>query len=68
MPNIPFFSHHPDVEIDPVCKMEVSVEDPPGGKHRHEGTTYYFCGVGCRNVFAENPAKYLDPNFEGEPM
>jgi Cu+-exporting ATPase len=68
MPNIPFFSHHPDVEIDPVCKMKVSIEDPPGGKDRHEGATYFFCALGCRNNFIENPSKYLDPAFEGESM
>ena len=58
----------PERAEDPVCHMQVDVKKPPGGTHEHQGTTYYFCGVGCRNVFAENPAKYLGPNFEGEPM
>ena len=25
----------------------------------HEGVTYYFCCVGCRRSFQENPAAYL---------
>ena len=62
------FAKKEETATDPVCGMDVNTKSPPGGTHEHQGTTYYFCGVGCRNVFAENPAKYLDPNFEGEPM
>jgi YHS domain-containing protein len=27
--------------------------------HEHEGTTYHFCCVGCRDRFAADPAAYL---------
>ncbi|MFW6195310.1 MAG: YHS domain-containing protein [Chloroflexota bacterium] len=68
MPRIPFFSQHPDVETDPVCKMEVSVENPPGGMYEHEGETYYFCAPGCRVAFSREPEKYLDPGWKGMDM
>jgi Cu+-exporting ATPase len=47
----------PDVPvkvIDPVCGMTV---DPSAGKpsFEHKGTTYYFCGAGCRAKFAADP-------------
>jgi len=68
MPKIPFFSKHPDTATDPVCKMDVDVSNPNGGMHEHEGDTYYFCSPGCRVAFSKEPAKYLDPNFEGMHM
>jgi YHS domain-containing protein len=41
-----------------VCGMSVTIAT---AKHRleHEGTTYYFCGGGCRTKFAADPSKYL---------
>ncbi len=65
MPRIPLFTSDPAVEIDPVCNMKVSIDNPPGGSHEHEGKTYYFCGPGCRVAFAKEPAKYLSPDWEG---
>jgi P-type Cu+ transporter len=46
--------------LDPVCGMTV---DPHTAKHsfNHNGTTYWFCASGCREKFAANPAKYLNP-------
>ncbi len=44
---------------DPVCGMQVDTKNPPGGTHEHEGTTYYFCGKGCRLEFEEDAAGYL---------
>lgn len=44
---------------DPVCHMMVSPSKPPGGSYEHEGTTYYFCGPGCRVAFSREPAAYL---------
>ncbi|MBA2125695.1 haloacid dehalogenase [Hyphomicrobium methylovorum] len=43
---------------DPVCGMTV---DPHTAKHRslHEGHPFYFCSVGCKTKFDDNPAKYL---------
>ncbi len=49
-------------------KMDVDVSNPNGGTHEHDGETYYFCAPGCRVAFSKEPAKYLDPNFEGMHM
>ena len=45
---------------DPVCGMQV---DPATSQHRHElgGTTYHFCSGRCRDRFAADPDKYLNP-------
>ena len=45
---------------DPVCGMRV---DPATTPHKtiHDGTTYYFCGAGCRTKFIADPARYLTP-------
>lgn len=47
------------MSIDPVCQMKVDTKNPPGGTSEYEGTTYYFCGSGCRNAFTKDPATYL---------
>lgn len=39
--------------IDPVCGMTASLTDAAITLH-HEGTTYAFCSVQCRTVFAED--------------
>ena len=45
--------------IDPVCEMEVDVDDPPA-TYEHEGKTYYFCAPGCKKRFKENPEEFLE--------
>ena len=45
--------------IDPVCKMEVDTDNPPGGQSEHQGTAYYFCAPGCKVAFEQDPEKYL---------
>ena len=45
--------------IDPVCKMDVDTDNPPGGQSEHQGTDYYFCAPGCKVAFDEEPEKYL---------
>lgn len=45
--------------IDPVCEMEVDVDDPPA-TYEYEGKTYYFCAPGCKNQFKENPKEYIE--------
>ncbi|MBI4307058.1 MAG: YHS domain-containing protein [Chloroflexi bacterium] len=45
--------------IDPVCKMQVDVSNPPGGKSEYQGKTYYFCSPGCRTSFQKEPEKFL---------
>jgi Cu+-exporting ATPase len=46
--------------IDPVCKMQV-VESKAAGTSEYQGKTYYFCSLGCKRKFDENPPKYLQP-------
>jgi xanthine dehydrogenase accessory factor len=47
--------------IDPVCAMTVTVDESGWSPytHEHDGTTYRFCCVGCRNMFAADPRAYL---------
>jgi P-type Cu+ transporter len=48
---------------DPVCGMEVQVEDAQLTSE-FEGVTYYFCSRGCKLDFDEDPAHYLDPDYQ----
>lgn len=43
---------------DPVCGMDVD-EKKAAATATHQGKTYYFCAVGCKNAFEKNPQKYL---------
>ena len=44
---------------DPVCHMDI---DPAtaAGTSEYNGQTYYFCSLGCKKAFDENPEKYLE--------
>jgi YHS domain-containing protein len=44
--------------IDPVCKMAVE-EAKAAATSKYKGKTYYFCAVGCKKAFDQNPEKYL---------
>jgi P-type Cu+ transporter len=44
--------------IDPVCNMTVEPEKA-AAKTEHQGTTYYFCSMGCQKAFAAEPKKYV---------
>jgi xanthine dehydrogenase accessory factor len=44
--------------VDPVCGMTVAVSDSAPSAE-HDGTTYFFCGQGCRARFESDPARYL---------
>jgi Cu+-exporting ATPase len=44
--------------IDPVCKMQVE-EKKAAATSEYKGKKYYFCSVGCKKAFDENPEKYL---------
>jgi xanthine dehydrogenase accessory factor len=46
-----------DEAVDPVCGMTV-LTGPAGLRLEHEGITYYFCCVGCRRAFENDPAAY----------
>jgi len=45
-------------DTDPVCGMEV---DESKAEHQveHMRKTYYFCALGCKKAFEENPEKYI---------
>jgi uncharacterized protein len=42
---------------DPVCGMTVDKNTPHTSEH--DGTTYYFCGAGCKRKFDDEPARYV---------
>ena len=48
---------------DPVCEMEVN-EREAAAKYEYKGKTYYFCAVGCKEKFAQNPEKFLKKGKE----
>ena len=43
---------------DPVCGMDVTYETAQA-RTDYNGLTYYFCSLGCKEQFDENPEKYL---------
>jgi YHS domain-containing protein len=45
------------VAIDPICKMEVD-EKTAKWTSDYGGKKYYFCALGCKKAFEENPKKY----------
>ena len=44
--------------IDPVCHMEVE-EKSAAATSEYKGKTYYFCAMGCKKAFDQDPEKYL---------
>ncbi len=44
--------------IDPVCRMEVE-EGKAVATSDYKGKKYYFCAVGCKKAFDQNPEKYV---------
>lgn len=48
-----------DEMVDPVCGMTVE-PSKAAAAWDHEGTTYYFCSVGCFERFRNDPQGYLD--------
>ena len=44
--------------IDPVCKMEVE-EGKAAASSDYKEKRYYFCAVGCKKAFDQDPEKYL---------
>ncbi|MBM4422835.1 MAG: YHS domain-containing protein [Chloroflexi bacterium] len=49
--------------VDPVCGMTVTAEDS-AGSYEYKGTTYYFCGPGCKRSFEKDPEKFLSPDYK----
>jgi P-type Cu+ transporter len=50
---------------DPVCGMTVDPRTKP--RAQHQGTDYFFCGLGCRDKFVADPEKYLAPAAGAAP-
>ena len=50
--------HSVKEHIDPVCGMTVE-EGPNAITAAYKGTTYYFCGRGCKVAFEKEPEKFL---------
>jgi Cu+-exporting ATPase len=48
---------------DPVCHMDIDPKTA-AGTSEYEGTTYYFCGRGCKMDFDEDPAGVLKAEAE----
>ncbi|MBN1254644.1 MAG: YHS domain-containing protein [Deltaproteobacteria bacterium] len=44
--------------IDPVCGMEVD-EEQAAAQYEYKGKQYYFCAVGCKDKFVQDPGKFL---------
>lgn len=44
---------------DPVCNMECE-ENEAVASSIYKGKTYYFCALGCKNEFDQNPEKYVE--------
>lgn len=44
---------------DPVCGMSVN-PDSAELSSDYRGTTYYFCGSGCKKAFDAEPARYVN--------
>ncbi|MFH1185971.1 MAG: YHS domain-containing protein [Chloroflexota bacterium] len=42
---------------DPVCGMDVTSQEAAGTSEYH-GTVYYFCSLGCKQTFEQQPEKY----------
>ena len=47
-----------------MCGMMVDPATARGGSHVHKENTYYFCNPRCRERFAADPEKYLDPAYK----
>lgn len=51
---------------DPVCGMEVDTATAAGSSE-YQGTTYYFCSMGCKHQFDKAPEQYVDAQEPQEP-
>ena len=45
---------------DPICGMDVEPSEAEA-TYEYKGETYYFCAVGCKDKFVQNPEKYIKP-------
>ncbi len=54
-----------DAARDPVCGMAVARDAPH--RHTHLGREYLFCCAGCRERFAADPRRFLEPGSVAAP-
>jgi YHS domain-containing protein len=45
--------------IDPICKMTVD-EETAEYISEYKGRKYFFCALGCKKTFDENPDNFSD--------
>jgi len=48
---------------DPVCHMDIDPKTAAGSSE-YQGTTYYFCAIGCKRDFDEDPEGTLKAEAE----
>ena len=48
---------------DVICHMDVSI-DQAAGRSDFDGRTYYFCAMGCKREFDDDPAAALKAEDE----
>ena len=53
--------------LDPVCGMQLQVTMAPA-QASYKGNRYYFCSDRCRDRFATDPARFVAPGAQPEPM
>jgi YHS domain-containing protein len=55
--------------MDPVCQSVIDEKQAPTRAY-YEGEPFYFCSLGCKSSFEQNPEKYLslskDLRFAGD--
>ncbi len=51
--------------LDPVCGMHFEAT-PAAATVEYSGSTYYFCGRGCKEAFEEDPERFIEAFPEGE--
>jgi len=44
---------------DPVCGMKINPATA-AGQSKYDGKTYYFCSMGCKRKFEQNPEQYAN--------
>lgn len=49
------------LNVDPVCGMTVSPENPKGGSYPYRDRIYFFCNPRCRDKFIAEPETFLSP-------
>ncbi len=45
--------------VDPVCLMQVD-QKKAAASSEYKGETYYFCAIGCKEAFDDEPEQFLE--------